>query len=209
MLTRLFITVTAVAVACGSVCAQSLILEKGQSGPFFEAGYVIGNGINGGAFNIGHAFNNNFDLGFSYTYTKISTASWGGYGRAMSMSVDVGGQFANFYPLRPSSRSTTAFLGLHEAYAFFGDASENTLLSGGASFNLFVPTAEDAALVFTAAIRGTGSANLSGDIETGGMFGAILCSKFGGRDTVGLLVQYDLSDASDTFAVGLSYTVGS
>ena len=208
MLARLCIAVTAAAAVCGSAHGQSTVLEEGQSGPFFEAGYVRGSGISGGAANAGYAFSDKFDLGLTYEYARISTSTWVTYARARSASSSVGGQFADFYPLRPDRSSAGVFFGLHEACAFFDDASENPLLSGGVSLNVLVPTAKDAALVFTAQFRGTRSTKFGGDTETSGIFGALLYGRLGGRDTVGLTVQYDLSDARDTFAIGLSYTVG-
>jgi len=203
MLARICIIVGVGLASGGSALGQSIVLQKGECGFFFQAGYAQSSAIKGGEVDIGFAFSNRFDVGVGGALSSVSGSTFMGYGR-VSRNYSTFGQFANCYPVRIDARSATYLLGLHQSYTFGSSNDLDPVLSGAASMNLMLHTASDAGVIFTA---GYGLSKSGGDSRSFGRAELSVFSAMGGRDIVGLVVHYSVSEGPDVYGAALVYTV--
>lgn len=201
MLTRLCIAVMVVVVICGSADAQSLLLDKGERGPFFQLGYVWTEGRNPDSFgaDLGYSFNDQIELGAGVAHSVAPSDSW----VSKPKSVTTGGQFATLYPFKHGNRDIEFLLGVHEAYTKTFAGQESAWLAFGASLNLKVKITHKTDLLFSS---GYNRATSSGRARDNTFCGLALAAKNQQANKLSLFLEVSAGNGPDSYTVGVGHT---
>ena len=202
MFAKLGIAVTAAALACGSACAQSILLDKGEYGWYFQGGYVDVEGLNasGGELDLGFAANHQVDFGIGVTAAIMSY----GYGAENQTVV---GPFLNVYPVRVGGRHAAFALGWHGAVRFHTNAGGTDIGSIGATLNLIAYASARSGVVLAGGIFANATNRVEGTTYSG-LIGLNPYIKTVGGHPLSIVGQYGINEGPDSYAVGISIGMG-
>jgi hypothetical protein len=187
----------------GSGMSQSLLLRDGQQGPFIQGGYLGSVHFNGFGFDLGYATSNHFDLGISLAHAREKNP-FNIYDTHPREERNLGGQFANWYPVRAGNERVEGILGIHESYAFTFDDNRDPSLTFGATANVLTRIEERGGV---AASLGYARARQteSGFVQDIVLLGLETFVERKDRYFFGIVFSYNLSDADDSYSIGFDY----
>lgn len=206
MIIRTGVMILVAAFVCCSTQAQSLLLDKGEYGWYFQGGYVGGENsiVSGGEFDLGFAPCSRFDLGVGLSVAKIRYSynySW--WSNTFEESRTTVGPVLNAYPLKLGGKGAAIAVGIHEAASFRTGSSGENSNAVGTTLNLFAYTGARSGIVFSGGYFAIATRGVA-DLNNSAMIGLNPFVKTKGGCPVSFVFQYNINEGPDTFVVGIS-----